>query len=146
MGTPQCWAILMKCERAGLICNQRQSEGRFNLRVVSIWVCSHYNDKRHISNDFFDMKGNWKFLAIHFVTLSCTLRFHVWMAGFTINHCILCYKFTVISTSKWWQICKILLCNYCQTSNISHTLVGNKIVDHSDVVGASPVSAAPTTS
>ena len=25
---------------------------------------------------------------------------------------------------------------YCQTSNISCTLVGNKIVDHSDVVGA----------
>ena len=24
---------------------------------------------------------------------------------------------------------------YCQTSNISHTLVGNEIVDHSDVVG-----------
>ena len=23
---------------------------------------------------------------------------------------------------------------YCETSNISHTLVGNKIVDHSDVV------------
>ena len=35
---------------------------------------------------------------------------------------------------------------YCQVSNISHTLVGNKIVDHSDVVGASPVGAAPTTS
>ena len=35
---------------------------------------------------------------------------------------------------------------YCQTSNITCTLVGNKIVDHSDVVGASPVSAAPTTS
>ena len=27
---------------------------------------------------------------------------------------------------------------YCKTSNISHTLVANKIVDHSDVVGASP--------
>ena len=27
-----------------------------------------------------------------------------------------------------------------------NTLVGNKIVDHSDVVGASPVGAAPTTS
>ena len=27
-----------------------------------------------------------------------------------------------------------------------HTLVGNKIVDRSDVVGASPVGAAPTTS
>ena len=33
-----------------------------------------------------------------------------------------------------------------QTSNISGTLVGNKIVDHSDVVGAAPVGAAPTTS
>ena len=33
-----------------------------------------------------------------------------------------------------------------KTSNIRRTLVGNKIVDHSDVVGASPVGAAPTTS
>ena len=31
-------------------------------------------------------------------------------------------------------------------SNIRRTLVGNKIVDHSDVVGASPAGAAPTTS
>ena len=35
--------------------------------------------------------------------------------------------------------------NYRKTSNIRRTLVGNKIVDHSDVVGASPVGAAPTT-
>ena len=35
---------------------------------------------------------------------------------------------------------------YHKTSNIRRTLVGNKIVDHSDVVGASPVGAAPTTS
>ena len=34
---------------------------------------------------------------------------------------------------------------YCQTSNISYTLVGNKTVDHSDVIGALPVRAAPTT-
>ena len=34
---------------------------------------------------------------------------------------------------------------YRKTSNISRTLVGNKIVDNSDVVGASPVGAAPTT-
>ena len=34
---------------------------------------------------------------------------------------------------------------YRQT-NTSHTLVGNDIVDHSNVVGASPVGAAPTTS
>ena len=37
-------------------------------------------------------------------------------------------------------------CIYRQTANISRTLVGKKIVDHSDVVGASPVGAAPTTS
>ena len=35
--------------------------------------------------------------------------------------------------------------NYRKVSNIRRTL-GNKIVDHSDVVGASPVGAAPTTS
>ena len=35
---------------------------------------------------------------------------------------------------------------YRKTSNISGTLVGNKVVDNSDVVGASPVGAAPTTS
>ena len=34
---------------------------------------------------------------------------------------------------------------YRQISNISRTLY-NKIVDHSDAVGASPVGAAPTTS
>ena len=35
---------------------------------------------------------------------------------------------------------------YRLVSNIVRTLVGNKIVDHSDVVGASPVGAAPITS
>ena len=34
---------------------------------------------------------------------------------------------------------------YRQTSNISCTLIDNKIVDHSDIIGASPVGAAPTT-
>ena len=36
--------------------------------------------------------------------------------------------------------------NYRKTSHISRTLVDDKIVDHSDVVGALPVGAAPTTS
>ena len=35
--------------------------------------------------------------------------------------------------------------NYRNTSNISRTLVGNKIVDNSDIVGALHVDAAPTT-
>ena len=36
--------------------------------------------------------------------------------------------------------------DHCKIFNISNTLVGNEIVDHSDVVGASPAGAAPTTS
>ena len=39
------------------------------------------------------------------------------------------------------SILQIWMINH-QTSNIWHTLVGNKIVDYTDVVGASPVSAA----
>ena len=35
---------------------------------------------------------------------------------------------------------------YRQVSNIRRTLVGNKIVDNSDVVGAAPTGDAPTTS
>ena len=40
----------------------------------------------------------------------------------------------------------ILEQKYHQTSHISRILVHNKFVDHSDVVGAAPVGAAPTTS
>ena len=56
----------------------------------------------------------------------------------------------------WWSGPVLYLCLgkvlatvrrcYRKTSNIRRTLVDNKIVDHSDVVGASPVGAAPTTS
>ena len=35
---------------------------------------------------------------------------------------------------------------YTQTANIRRMLVGDNIFDHSDVVGASPVGAAPTAS
>ena len=41
----------------------------------------------------------------------------------------------IYSTNDWYR----------QTSNISRTLEGNETVDHSDVVGASPFGAAPTT-
>ena len=46
----------------------------------------------------------------------------------------------------WFMLCCVLLRDYRQVSNVRRTLVGNKIVDHSDVVGAAPVGAAPTTS
>ena len=41
---------------------------------------------------------------------------------------------------------KIMEHNYRQTPKKGQTLEGNKIVDHSNVVGASPVGTAPTTS
>ena len=53
---------------------------------------------------------------------------------------------------KWWSILskgqhvKSILLKYHETSNISHTLVGSKIVHHAAVVGALPIAAAPTTS
>ena len=57
-------------------------------------------------------------------------------------------------THKYWHTSDLitffltvqLFINYRQVSNIRRTLVGDKIVDNSDVVGASPVGAAPTTS
>ena len=47
---------------------------------------------------------------------------------------------------KTFSLKKYVNLDYRKVSNIRRTLVGNKIVDHSDVVGASPVGAAPTTS
>ena len=58
------------------------------------------------------------------------------------------------STSNSFGLCKCLhdlradLMDewYRQVSNIRRTLVGNQIIDRSDVVGASPVGVVPTTS
>ena len=46
----------------------------------------------------------------------------------------------------WYPMSEKTHLTYRQVSNIRRTLVGKEIVDHSDVVGASPVGAAPTTS
>ena len=57
--------------------------------------------------------------------MAFTLR--AWFSATSVKHCYFPSK-------------------YCEVSNIRRTLVGNKIVDLSDVVGAAPVGAAPTTS
>ena len=58
----------------------------------------------------------------------------------------------------WYRTGEIILCtihtldtplsniNYRHVPTISRTLVGNKIVDHSDEFGPSPFGAAPITS
>ena len=55
----------------------------------------------------------------------------LWRTSNVLTNCILYWRAAV---------------PYRKTSNISCTLVGNKIVDQSDAVGTSPVGAAPTTS
>ena len=82
----------------------------------------------------------------------------------TINAFIVSFSTECYKSDIWWDEilnrfdyeCGILINKniitswlydeYRKTSNISRTLVGNKIVDNSDVVGASPVGDAPTTS
>ena len=54
-------------------------------------------------------------------------------------------KYTHSFVSCIW-LCYVRIQKYGQTSSICRTLVGNEIADHSDVVGASPVGAAPTKS
>ena len=54
----------------------------------------------------------------------------------------LCVWYGVSGVSVWQKDDGV----YRQISNISGILFGHKIVDHSDVVAASPVGTAPTTS
>ena len=51
-----------------------------------------------------------------------------------------------LSCPSWFEIERMAVYYYRQTSNIRRTLVGNTIDGHSDVVGAAPVGAAPTIS
>ena len=54
------------------------------------------------------------------------------------------HRLHIVVAGQW--LLSVWFAHYRKVSNIRRTLVGNKIVDHSDVVGASPVGAAPTTS
>ena len=49
-----------------------------------------------------------------------------------------------VANKKIWRKCFVISVDYHQTYNINRTLVGNKIVDHSDVVGATYIGAAQT--
>ena len=107
----------------------------------------------------------------HCLSLSLSLSFAHW---FFLTWPIFARSFSYEFLMKSGKILHILLCPICnigsflwiflmwgtgdnqhrrvchayyrQVSNIRRTLAGNKFVDHSDVVGASHVGAAPTTS
>ena len=69
---------------------------------------------------------------------------------FPFDDVIMCYSEAYLVRQLWFHDRasrnNLLKNDYSQTSNMRRTLVGNKIVDHSDVVGALPVGTAPTTS
>ena len=74
--------------------------------------------------------------------------FSGWKAGRVNFGILIIWNIQQIITFKMYSPQKIIgqFCNYRKTSKISRTLLCNNIVDHSDVFGASPVGAAPTTS
>ena len=67
--------------------------------------------------------------------MTCITNKGISWSGESVHWCVKCLQSWHLRTMVYRQI-----------SNIRHTLVGNKLVDHSDVVGASPVGAAPTKS
>ena len=90
-----------------------------------------------------NVKTDWRFGSFKYM-------FPTFPGGFT---CSDTYHYKVHQGEKTICIMNAMLINcllwcwyYRKTSNISPTLVGNNIVDNSDVVGASPFGAAPTTS
>ena len=62
------------------------------------------------------------------------------------SHCVMAFQNNQHLADFLSPVAPFTNTDYRQVSNIRRTLVGNQIVDHSDVVAASPVGAAPTTS
>ena len=89
------------------------------------WVQNHPRTTENYSNFYFAFKKKYTNCVTHWNTIQYAIPMLL---------CTVCTWFPYENEQ------------YRQVSNISRTLVGNKIVDHSDVVGASPVGAAPTTS
>ena len=90
------------------------------LVVMSSWIIRNYPYPKN--NEILEMLRN--------VKSACNSLVHG-------NDTFYCYYLCIMFQMQ---------CDYCQISNISGTLVGNKLVDRSDVVGASSVGTAPTTS
>ena len=111
------------------------------------------------SNAFSWLKFCFRFHWSLFPKVQLTIfqhRFRWWLGADQVTgHCLnQCWPISLTHIcgirGKWVKrqdkVWGIIVTTYLSTSNIRRTLVGNKIVDHSDVVGASPAGAAPTTS
>ena len=80
--------------------------------------------------------------------------FKIFKITFNWGYILIVMCYAILSIALWpehkcfseYYNLHLTISNNRQVSNTRRTLVGNQIVDHSDVVGASPVGAAPTTS
>ena len=140
----------MSCLRAILL--QRQSA----IFHMLIWCFSADSNRAFIGNVYCHwIKGLSYFTYVcrdHFVNapsqwkmmLHCKVLSH-WLGASTKWSLVWWYCLIIVADGIMDSVSKLNL-HYRQVSNIRRTLVSNKIVDNSDVVGASPVGAAPTTS
>ena len=87
--------------------------------------------------------------AFIYITLTLTCYFS-WKNKYEYKYMNLHFIFYRVAPHEWatqiFRTAEATILTYRQVSNISRTSVGNTIVNHSDVVGAWPVGAAPTTS
>ena len=109
--------------------------GNADFDVSLMWV--HTSSKRN-SRMVCDLRPH----DVHAKPSLCVVKW--WCLEILKNNHL---KMAILGILKKSSLYSRTLCiSYRKVSNIRHTLAGNKIVDHSDVVGASPVGAVPTTS
>ena len=152
--TPRCVALVFETASNCTLWKRSTHDNEilkrhlWKVNFISFGLIRHYEAARYTRRQENGRQSIWKFHCTNrnlmaFENVVLILTYHIELIG--------------VSTLQWhmgyiMRVYHLALCknscfsNYRQISNISRTLVGNKIVNHSDVVGAWPVSAAPTTS
>ena len=123
---------------------QSQWRGALMFSLVSAWTNDGVNTREagdfrcHHAHFYVTVMFTGKTMSLYWTRPRC------WPTLKNING-LMSYQESVGVSSHDHSI-QLVYHMYCKTSSIGRTLVSNIFVDHSDVVGASPVGAAPTTS
>ena len=125
--------------------------------------CTHHNitvikikstSRSILKLELMSLKLIWAWMKFHFFLFPVSNLLYIWWNFMHVSLYFTGDNFTLVqvissclqATSHsllepmLTKIHDLTWCHWAQTSNISHTLVGNKIIDHSDVVGAVPTS------
>ena len=130
---------------SNLTCCNFISPCKFNhtcINLVSIILCIYRHVKNYRTTTIV-LKWEKRYFCLpfsHYISL-----FNIRLLTDSICFFVKCMGCYIQMYAIIYALCVRVL-NYRQTSNISRTLTANKIIDQSDVVGASPAGAAPTTS